>query len=114
MPLAKIIRPTVSPKYKELEDDLVKEWLHPQRDLAEPVIIEDLNQISDYDEIIRLYVIWTRWIGLDEVERSEVIASACERARGRNYVLRVTSAVGLTPEEADSAGVEYAPLETTA
>lgn len=115
MPLAKMIQPVFTPKYKPLEDDLVQEWLHPQPNAAEPVIIEDVT-IEDIDwrrdkELIRLYVIWSRWVGLDDIERSEVIAGACERARGRDYVLRVTSAAGLTPEEAERAGIEYAPLE---
>lgn len=113
MPLAKIIHPVLAPKYQQLEDDLVHEWLHPQPTAAEPIIIEDPDK--DYgDEVIRLYVIWSRWVGLGEIERSEVIAGACERARGRGYVLRVTSAAGLTPEEAELAGIEYAPLEIAA
>lgn len=113
MPLAKMIRPVFVSKYKELEDDLVQEWLHPQPNSTEPVIIEDLDK--DYgDELISVYVIWSRWDGLDETERSEVIATACERARGRGYVLRVTSAAGLTPEEAERNGIEYAPLEVAA
>ena len=113
MPLAKIIHPVAIPKYKDLEDNLVHEWLHPQPEAIEPVIIEDPDKIYG-NEVISLYVIWSRWIGLDEIDRSEVIASACERARGRDYVIRVTSAVGLTPEEADRAGIEYAPLESVA
>lgn len=113
MPLAKMIHPIVSPKYKELEDDLVQEWLHPQSNAAEPIIIEDPDK-NYGSEVIRLYVIWSRWVGLDEIERSEVIAGACERVRGRDYVLRVISAAGLTPEEADHTGIEYAPLEMAA
>lgn len=110
MPLAKIIRPIVSPKYKQLEDDLVQEWLHPQSSAIEPIIIEDLDKGYE-DDLITLYVIWSRWADLNEIERSEVIAGACERARGRGYVLRVTSASGLTPEEAERMGIQYAPLE---
>ena len=113
MPLAKMTRPIFMPKYKQLEDDLVQEWLYPQTGAAEPVIIEDADQGHD-DDPISLYVIWSRWAGLDEIERSEVIASACERARGRGYVLRVTSATGLTPEEAAYRGIEYTPLEPAA
>ena len=113
MPLAKIVHPVFAPKYQQLEDELVQEWLHPQTSAAEPVIIEDPDE-DHGDEVIRVYVIWGRWAGLDEIERSEVIAGACERARGRGYMLRVTSAAGLTPEEAEQAGVKYAPLETAA
>lgn len=113
MPLAKIVHPIFAPKYQQLEDDLVQEWLHPQPAAAEPVIIEDPEK-DDGGEMIRVYVIWGRWAGLDEIERSEVIAGACERARGRGYMLRVTSAAGLTPEEAEQAGVKYAPLEMAA
>jgi|GEM_PF-1140250 len=113
MPLAKIVHPVFAPKYPQLEDDLAREWLNPQPNATEPVIIEDPDK--DYgDEVISIYVIWSRWTGLDEIERSEVIASACERARGRGYMLRVTSAAGLTPDEAEQAGVKYAPLETAA
>ncbi len=113
MPLAKMTHPVFTPKYKELEDDLVQEWLHPQSDGSEPVIIEDVDT-SRSGDLIRLYVIWSRWVGLDEIERSEVIAGACERTRGRDYVLRVISAEGYTPEEAERAGIEYAPLEPVA
>ena len=34
--------------------------------------------------------------GLDEIERSEVIASACEQVRGSDFALDVTVAMGLT------------------
>jgi len=112
MPLAKIVHPVFAPKYQQLEDDLVQEWLHPRPAAAEPVIIEDPEE--DHGGVTRVYVIWGRWAGLDEIERSEVIAGACERARGRGYMLQVTSAAGLTPDEAERAGIEYAPLETAA
>ena len=113
MPLAKMIQPVFTAKYKQLEDDLVQEWLHPQPDAVEPIIIEDTDQ-GYRGGVTRLYVIWSRWDGLDEIERSEVIAGACERTRGRDYVLKVLSAEGLTPEDAARLGIEYAPLELAA
>ncbi len=95
-------------KYKELERRLAEEWRSPQSPPAEPFIIED----GDAERgPLSLYVIWNAWRDLDPIERSEIIVNACEQARGRSFVLQVSSATGLTTAEAEQTGLQYAPLE---
>lgn len=95
-------------KYRELEQRLAEEWQSPQIPPAEPFIIEDGNPQQGP---LNLYVIWNAWRDLDPIERSEIIVNACEKVRGRSFVLQVSSATGLTTEEAEQMHLKYAPLE---
>jgi len=98
-------------KYKELESRLSEEWKSPQSPPAEPFIIED----GDLQKgPVNLYVIWNAWRELDPIERSEVIVNACEQVRGRKFVVKVSSATGLTTAEAEQMHLQYAPLEVAA
>ena len=95
-------------KYKELENRLSQEWQSPQSPPAEPFIIEDRTAQQGP---LNLYVIWNAWQDLDPIERSEIIVDACEQVRGRDFVLQVSSATGLTTAEAEQMHLQYAPLE---
>lgn len=96
-------------KYQGLEQRLAEEWRSPQVPSAEPFIIED----GDLQKgPLSLYVIWNAWRDLDPIERSEIIVNACEKVRGRSFVLQVASATGLTTTEAERLNLKYAPLET--
>ncbi len=96
-------------KYQELEYRLAEEWRSPQSPPAEPFIIEDGDPRKGP---LSLYVIWNAWHDLDPIERSEIIVNACEKVRGRKFVLQVSSATGLTTAEAEQMHLQYAPLES--
>ncbi len=110
MPLAKIVH-LIDQKHQSLQNMLVQEWKHPQREASEPIIIEDRQGRQGP---IHVYVIWQDWAGLDQIERSEIIVDACEQVRGADFALDVTVAMGLTAQEAARMGIEYAPLEPAA
>lgn len=107
MSFAQLTRP-VGSNHGEMESRLVQEWSHPQNDSSEPVIIEE----SERQQVpSHLYVIWSEWRPLSQYERSKIILNAYEQVRGRSFALNVSVAMGLTPEEAQRMGIEYAPLE---
>jgi hypothetical protein len=110
MPLAKIVH-LVDPKHQLLQAELIQEWSHPRREASEPIIIEDRQ---GQQGPVHVYVIWQDWSGLDQIERSEIIMSACEQARGADFALGVTVAMGLTVREAERMRIAYAPLEPAA
>ena len=87
---------------------LVEEWRHPRREASEPIIIEDRQARQGP---VHVYVIWQDWVGLDQIERSEIIMSACEQVRGPDFALDVTVAMGLTKQEAERMRIAYTPLE---
>src|SRR5205814_7263182 len=49
-------------------------------------------------------VIWDRWKGIREENRSDVILAAYEAAEGKEYADSVASAIGVTPTEAVALG----------
>ena len=110
MPFAQIA-PHANPKSSQLEDRLVQEWTHPQAGTAEPVIIEESDRQQAPEN---LYVIWGEWAEVSQYVRTRIILNAYERVRGRNFALNVIDAMGYTPDEAERAGIKYAPLETAA
>ena len=107
MPFAQIAH-GVNTRLIQLEDRLVEEWRNPQGNAPEPIIIEESDRQQAPEH---LYVIWSEWTGLSQYERSKIVLNAYERVRGRNFALNVTLAMGLTSDEADRMGIEYAPLE---
>lgn len=111
MALAKMVH-RVPAKYRDLQERLTQEWRNPQEGTTEPIIIEEVGP----QEFVpaHLYVIWSEWASLEQTERSELITDSCEEVRGRDLALNVTVAMGLTPEEAQRMGIEYAPLDTAA
>ncbi len=110
MPFAQITQQT-NPKLKSLEDRLVQEWISPQETQGEPLIIEESERQQAPEN---LYVIWSEWAEISQYVRTRIILSAYERARGKNFALNVIDAMGFTAEEANRAGLEYAPLKTAA
>ena len=110
MPFAQITRNS-NPRYSEMEEKLVQEWQHPQTEGAEPIIILEAERQMTSTHV---YVIWREWNDMSMRDRSKIILNAYEKVAGRNLSLNVTVAMGLTPEEAQRMGIEYAPLDTAA
>ncbi len=107
MPFAQITQ-NVDPKLKGLEDRLVEEWTNPHAGDTEPIIIEESERQQAPEN---LYVIWGEWAEVSQYVRTKIILTAYERVRGRNFARNVIDAMGFTSEEAERAGIKYAPLE---
>jgi hypothetical protein len=110
MSFAQITR-NINSRYVEMEERLVHEWQHPQKGVVEPIIIMEADR---QQTPTHLYVIWSEWSDLSMRDRSKIILNAYERAQGRNIALNITVAMGLTPEDAQRMGIEYAPFDITA
>src|SRR5438874_11149088 len=87
-----------------LVDRLAAEWSTPNAAAAEPVILEEKNSRG---EVVHVYVVWSDWAHLDRERRGEVIMDAAERVKQVGDVLKITIAMGLTPDEADRFGIKW-------
>lgn len=83
---------------------LTQEWNTPSA-APQPVLIESAGERMSGSK--HLYIIWDRWLSLDQRERSEIIMDAYEATHTRPEVLSVTVAMGLTSKEADRMGINY-------
>lgn len=88
---------------EELRRRLADEWRNPQEGDVEPFIIEESGNYRP----THLYVIWKEWADRNQQQRSEIIMDAFEDVKGRNKVLDVTVAMGLTPVEAKRMHIDY-------
>jgi len=110
MSLAQRVYPK-NPIYEMFGQRLVEEINSPQPGTAEPIIIlEGQGQQPP----THLYVIWSEWGQLTQLERSEIVLDAYREAKGTTFASQLRVALGLTPEEAGRMGIEYAPLEAAA
>jgi len=97
--------------YEVFAQRLAEEVRNPQEGMAEPVIVlESQGQQSP----THLYVIWSEWGQLTQLERSEIALEAYGEAKGVSSARNIRVALGLTPQEAERMGIEYAPLEPAA
>lgn len=97
-----------NPVYEAFARRLVEEIRSPQEGMAEPVIVlESQGQQTP----THLYIIWSEWGQLTQLERSEIALDAYREAKGSNSASNLRVALGLTPDEAARMGIEYAPLE---
>ena len=87
-----------------LTDRLASEWAAPAPGSDEPVILEEANGRGD---VFHVYVVWSDWAHLDRQRRGEVIMDAAERVKRPEDVVKITIAMGLTPEEADRFGIRW-------
>lgn len=110
MSLAQRIYPKNS-IYEVFGQRLIDEIRSPQPGAAEPIIIlESQGQQTP----THLYVIWSEWGQLTQLERSEIVLEAYREAKGTSYASQLRVALGLTQDEAARMGIEYAPLQTAA
>ena len=83
---------------------MLREWRNPDDDVPEPIIIEEAPGAQS---AVHVFVIWSRWAGLSDLERSEIIMEAFEELRGPDEAMRVSVAMGLTQDEAKRLRIEY-------
>ena len=83
---------------------LAAEWITPQPNNPEPVILEETVRGQG---IAHVYVVWSEWADLDGVERSEIIMEAAEKKFSPDDVLNISIAMGLTPIEADRLHIDW-------
>lgn len=103
MPLRQY-NPVQSADYTQLVGRLSDEWRAPNNAALEPVILEESNSRG---EITSVFVVWSDWANLDRVRRGEIIMDAAEKVKPVPEVLRITIAMGLTPDEADRFGLQW-------
>jgi hypothetical protein len=108
MSLAQRVYPK-NPVYEMFGQRLIEEIRSPQPGTAEPIIILESQgqQVPTH-----LYVIWGEWGQLTQLERSEIVLEAYREAKGVASAANLRVALGLTSEEAERMGIDYAPLET--
>lgn len=100
MPVRDSLQKPLLPGEAELRSALKEELEKPQ-DSGEPEII--IDRPSSFT--IHLYVIWSKWEGLDQVVRSRAILDVFTEVKGAEDARKVTIAMGLTPEEAKRLGM---------
>ena len=71
---------------------------------AEPVILEEVNPRGG---AIHVYVVWSVWPNFPREQRGEIIMDAAEEVKPKDELLRITVAMGLTPDEADRFGINW-------
>jgi len=97
--------------YEAFAHRIAEEIKNPQEGMAEPVIV---LEAQGQQAATHLYVIWSEWGQLTQLERSEIALEAYSEAKGISSARNLRVALGLTPEEAERMGIEYAPLEQAA
>lgn len=100
-----------NPIYATFAHRIVEEIRNSQEGMAEPVIV---LEAQGQQTPTHLYVIWSEWGQLTQLERSEIALEAYSEAEGVSSARNIRVALGLTPEEAARMGIEYAPLEPAA
>ncbi|MDD4891353.1 MAG: hypothetical protein PHU85_15640 [Phycisphaerae bacterium] len=101
MPVKSYSRPK-PPEQSRLTDRLASEWAE-QTEAAEPVILEETTR----DGIVHVFVVWSDWASLTREQRGEIIMDAAERVKSKDQLLKITIAMGLTPDEADRFGITW-------
>src|SRR5438874_12300624 len=96
-----IIRPKPGREgHARLVQELAKE-LRQSSGRVMPYILEEEVSATGLRNVT---VIWDRWKGIREENRSDVILAAYEAAEGKEYADSVASAIGVTPTEAVALG----------
>lgn len=86
----------------ELRDRLAQEFQQPTPGRVPPLFQIDRSGVG-----VHLLVVWSEWRSLSLHERSRMVLEAYERAFGEPEMLKVSVALGLTPDEADRMGYAY-------
>ncbi len=85
-----------------LQQRLTEEFLHPAGEYAAPFINIERPGASTH-----LLVVWDELRDLSQQDRSYLILSAYEAARGADAATEVSVAMGLTSAEAERLGFEF-------
>jgi hypothetical protein len=99
MPVRPLTR-TDAPDEEGLKKALLDEMQHPNKSGEPDVIIDDRAGGG-----VHLFVVWGRWMGLEQIVRSRLILDAYEEWKGEQEALRVTVSMGLLPEDAKAMGI---------
>ncbi|WP_437619818.1 hypothetical protein [Sorangium sp. So ce1151] len=100
MPVRTTLTRTPGPTEEDLKNELLNELRTPKPAGEPDVIIQGVAPAG-----VHLFVIWSKWTGLEQVVRSRIILDAYEEWKGEEEALRVTVSMGLLPEEAKSMGI---------
>jgi hypothetical protein len=87
-----------------LTDILEAEWRTPNPNISEPVILEERDSLG---AVIHVYVVWSDWAHLSRETRGEIIMDAAERVKPLTDVVKITIAMGLSPDEADRFNIQW-------
>ena len=98
----KSYNPIRPPEQSRLAERLASEWGNPT-EATEPVILEQ----SDRGGIVHVFVVWSDWSHLTREQRGEIIMDAAERVKSKDQLLKITIAMGLTPDEAERFGIQW-------
>ena len=100
MPVRETLIHSALPEEGELQRLLEAELRIPTNN-PEPVFVVE----RPHPTTTHLFVIWSRFDGLDQVVRSRIILDAFGVVRGEREALNVTVSMGLTPAEASRMGI---------
>jgi hypothetical protein len=98
------MNPARSVDHDALVDQLSQEWSHPDNAAAEPVILEESHTRGGTTHV---FVVWSAWGSIGREMRGEIIMDAAEKVKSQADVLKITVAMGLTPDEADRFGIQW-------
>lgn len=101
MPVYKLNR-SIRPEALALRAELEGEWRRPSKDAGAPEIF-----VTDAppEVPVEIYVVWGKWSHVASNDRSEIILDVFQSIFGREAILRVVIARGLTPAEARLMGI---------
>lgn len=88
------------PQTAQLRRQLADEMRQPHQ-AGEPLVLIEQPQ----PDTTHLWVVWSSFDGFELVVRSSIIQAAYAAVRGAQAALNVTVSIGLTPEEAERAGI---------
>jgi hypothetical protein len=97
------------PEQADFVKRLAKEWQSTNSTAEEPVILEEPNRQGQIEHV---YVVWGDWAHLDRTLRGEIIMDAAEKVKPKADVVKITIAMGLTPDEADRFGLKWRSKRT--
>jgi hypothetical protein len=102
----KVVRPPAEADTERYVDALVNELKLNDPNIGasdRPLIVE---QYLPRNENLHIVVIWDAWANLDRETRGGVILEAYDRARGTEFMRRISIAMGLTRQDAMNIGID--------
>ena len=87
-------------RHAKLVQELVKELRQPSGKNMPYILEEEVPATG----VRNVTVIWDRWKGVSEEDRSDVILAAYETAEGKEYATSIAIPTGVTPTEALALG----------
>lgn len=100
MPIRDSLKSTGAPDDAALQAELEAELTSP-KEAGEPVIVIE----RPHPTTVHLFVIWSKFIGVDQAVRSTIILDSYAAVKGVHEAQKVTVAMGLTPDEAKKMGI---------